>query len=225
MDITKIVGFILALVVAALPICVICALVIRVVRLRRRRIKALEALAPELGFSFLDEVGFAGDQEVQTLKALLQRDGRGAFSNTMEGTVSGLRALLFDWRDTSGHKTHVRTIAAFANVGCNLPRFELKKQQWLPAGNQRIEFQEIPAFSKNVIVTGDDAASIRRLFTPQVCDFVTTFMSDKKWRIQGHQKWLVFYHPDNLLSPSMWRGFLEDTSQIASRLLESARAG
>ena len=177
----------------------------------RRRDKALRAFASEVGFSPVNEVS----------SELLP--GGGTVGSAMEGTISRRRVVLFDWGSTTGRgrhrKTHVTTVAAFAAPG-TLPEFELRKKTLLTFGERQVLFQDDPAFSKKLLLSGPDENAIHQLFSPQLRDFLVSELAAKKFQIKGLGDYILIYQLHKRVSGAKYRGFFQDASQVAEGLLE-----
>jgi hypothetical protein len=193
----------------------IAAVGILVTVLERRRDKALQAFASEVGFSPVNEI---------SLELL---PGGGPVGSAMEGTISRRRVVLFDWVCRTGHgrhrKTHVTTVAAFAAPD-TLPKFELEKKSLLTIGERHIAFQDDPAFSTKLLVSGPDENAIRQLFNPQLRDVLVSELAEKKFRIEGRGDWILIYQRYKRVSGTKYRGFFKDASQIVDRLMEGVPA-
>jgi len=180
----------------------------------RRRDKALQAFASEVGFSSMDEIA----------PELLP--GAGTVASAIGGTISGRRVVLLDWVRETGRgrhrKTHVTTVAAF-NAGA-LPQFELQKKTLLTFGERHVVFQDDPAFSKKLLVSGSDEDAVRQLFNPQLRDFLVAELAEKKFRIEGRGAWILIYQLHKRVSGKKYRGFFQDAFQVAERLMAGVRA-
>lgn len=155
--------------------------------------------------------------------------------NVMEGSASGLQALMFDYlydeemSDPEGGSstvTRIRTIAAFSSLRHQLPSFALKKKGLISKSRDRVEVLGQPGFIKRLVLTGKDKASISSLFDPQLVTFLGSASHNERLCLEGAGPWLVFYYEKALgggkLSPKRWAGFLQETSQIASRFFQIA---
>jgi hypothetical protein len=186
----------------------------------KRRIRALEALAAEMGFSF---VGMKPNflEDLQLPGTLLPWGGRDRWAaNFMEGSVSGMRTAIFDYfyHDVAGHRAH-NTVAVFASTQRRLPTFDLSRKRLLQPYVNLAELVD-PEFSQHFALTGSDQEGLRRLFDQQVIDLIVSTNAREKLQFSGGGPWLVFLTPQSSLKPEKWRGFLQDMSQIAIALFE-----
>jgi hypothetical protein len=156
--------------------------------------------------------------------------------NVMEGSASGLHALMFDYlheeevSDVEGGSSKVtmtRTVAAFSSPQHQLPIFALKKKGLIGKSRDRVEVAGQPEFFKRLVLTGKDKASISSLFDPHLVSFLLSANHNEKLCLEGAGPWLVFYYGNVLghgkrLSPKQWAAFLQETSQIAAGFFQIA---
>lgn len=149
----------------------------------------------------------------------------------MEGEVGGLRALLFDYQyevtqeDRDGDETTrraIQSVAAFCCANPRLPLFDLQGYSFLNVmklnsiqSTKRIEFDGNPEFSKRFILLSGDKPSIKRVFSTQLRGFLNDRYPKGNWRVEGTGPWLMLYEQDVRVPSEKWKGFLDETSQIA----------
>ncbi|HEY6308388.1 MAG TPA: hypothetical protein VI488_18230 [Candidatus Angelobacter sp.] len=129
----------------------------------RRRTRSLGAVAQQLGFSFSAAApDFLGDAQLAA-PLFITGDDRMA-ENIMEGSVDGLRTVLFDYRfevansgDDPGTITRIQSVAAFASPSHRLPSFRLQKKRLLSLSFKRVDVEGSPEFSKRFFLTGKNA--------------------------------------------------------------------
>jgi len=191
----------------------------------KKRKQALSELAQQLGWTLnTDRLKLAATP------CFTGKD-KPRVDNVMEGSVSGLRARMFDFRYDEGGDdatvTRVLTTAAFSSPEHQLPTFVLKKKGLFGSSRDRVEVAGQPEFVKHFVVTGKDKLSISSLFNPQLVDFLlSTNHNKEKLCLEGAGPWLVFYRQKTLggakLSPKQWAAFLQETSQIAAGFFQIA---
>jgi len=200
-----------------------------VVRSRRRKL-ALSELAKQLDWTL-----HAGRLKLPDVPFFAGKANPRA-DNVMEGSESGLRALMFDYlydqemSDPEGGTstvTRIRTIAAFSSLQHELPSFALKKKRLLSESRDRVEVLGQPGFIKRQVLTGKDKASISSLFDPQLVTFLGRASRNERLCLEGAGSWLVFYYENAIgqgkrLSPKKWAGFLQEASQIATGFFQIA---
>jgi hypothetical protein len=200
-----------------------------VVRLKRRK-QALSEVAKQLDWTL-----HAGRLKLPDVPFFAGKTNP-RVDNVMEGSASGLQALMFDYlydqemSDPEGGTstvTRIRTIAAFSSLQHELPSFALKKKGLMSKSRDRVEVLGQPGFIKRLILTGKDKASISSLFDPQLVTFLGSASRNEKLCLEGAGSWLVFYYENAIgqgkrLSPKKWAGFLQEASQIAAGFFQIA---
>jgi hypothetical protein len=111
----------------------IALLIVTALRREKNRSRALAAVAQELGrLSLMNGDGKPRLDALRIATNLFTQEGGGTAYNAMEGTVAGLRVILFDYRYVSGSGDSIatvhQTVATFATAKNNLPKFVLKKK-------------------------------------------------------------------------------------------------
>jgi hypothetical protein len=200
----------------------------------KRRTRALEAVAAEMGFSFVaHQPNFLED--LQLPGRLLPTGGFDRWTaNVMEGTVAGMRAAIFDYSyadmvggnigvpNRSGSR-HSYTVAVFASTQRRVPAFDLSRKLLLQPYSDLVELSA-PEFSKHFALVGADQDWLRRMFDRQVIDLIVSAYARERFQLSGGGPWLAFLARRSNLKPGKWPGFLQDMSQIALAVYERARA-
>jgi hypothetical protein len=201
-----------------------------VVLFSRRRKQVLSELAKQLGWT-----PHAGGLKLPGTPCFAWKTNP-RVDNVMEGSASGLRALMFDYlydEEVSGPEegsstvTRIRTIAAFFSLQHQLPSFALKKKGLISKSRDRVEVLGQPGFIKRLVLTGKDKASISSLFDLQLVTFLGSASRNERLCLEGAGSWLVFYYENAFgqgkrLSPKKWAGFLQEASQIATGFFQIA---
>jgi hypothetical protein len=190
----------------------------------QRRTRALEALAAEMGFSFVeDKPNYVADLQLPGARLDWHGVNRTA-RYFMEGTVAGMRTAMFDYFCDAGPRfVTFGTVAVFASTQRRVPAFELNRKLLLNTYSDLVELSA-PEFSKHFALIGADHNWLRRMFDRQVIDLIISAYARQKFQISGGGPWLAFTIPQARLKPKKWRGFLQDVSPIASAIFERARA-
>jgi len=210
---------------------IIVWLAVRAVRRERAREQARSAaianLAPQLGLTLTGGNGILRADAQGFNSHLFTRGSKQAAFNALEGTSSGLRVVLFDYRfeESSGEETTTihESVAAFASPKGPLPAFVLKKRgifsrlTW-----KKVEIEGNPEFSKRFILNGSDGATIKRLFSPSAAGFLASTKMEEKLVMEAAGPWL-FLHGGRC-SPENLAKFLEETSQVASGFFQNCGA-
>lgn len=198
----------------------IASLIVTVIRREKARGRALAAVAQELGFSLVNGDGNLHLDAFSIATNLFTQDASGKAYNALEGKAAGLRVILFDYRYVTGSGDSVstvqQTVATFATPRNNLPKFVLKKKRLLSRlSSKKIEIDGNPEFSRRFALTGADAIATQTLFGPALAGFLASTKLEEKFLLEGGGQWLVLYREGQRLRPEQWRGFFEETSQIA----------
>jgi len=195
----------------------------------KRRTKALEAIAAEMGFSFVAER--PNGLEGLPLPGTLSLGGgvNRRVKNFMEGTMSGMRTTIFDFHypfNSSVGQSLLNTVAVFASTQRRVPAFDLSRKPWLQPNSTYSNLVELsaPEFSRHFALIGADQVWLRRMFDQQVIDLIVSTYARQNFRFNGGGPWLVFVAQQRKLKPAKLRSFLQDMSQIATAIFERARA-
>jgi hypothetical protein len=194
----------------------------------QRRTKTLRLIATEMGFRMVD------DKTVYSFESPLfhvGNKGRNRMFNAMEGTVAGLRTVLFDLSyeydqgGDDGNTTVTHSVAAFSLPNTELPVFSIARSNFnLRRARNKISFEVSPELSKRFIVIGNQQAAIRELLHP---DFLINLVSANQLErlvIEGAGPWLIVYKPGNKVSAEQWKSFLAETTHIATTFTASCLA-
>jgi hypothetical protein len=194
----------------------------------KRRIRALEAVAAELGFSFVaDKPNYMADLQLPGARL----DWRGmerTARNFMEGTVSGMRTAMFDCFYDAGPRFRTfNTVVIFASTQRRVPAFDLNRKLLLQPYSNLVELSA-PEFAKHFALIGTEHNWLRRMFDRQVIDLVTSTYVRQHFQMSGGGAWLSFATVSSshrrLLKPAKWQGFLQEMCPIALAVFERARA-
>lgn len=191
----------------------------------RKRTEALAQMALEIGFNF-EGTDWNDKQRAPNVGAALFNKGRDReFRNIMTGSSVGLWTSIFDCSFTVGHGRNSRTIrqtvAAFFADRILLPEFEMQPEGVLQKigdvfVHKDIDFVSHPEFSSRYQLRGPEEERIRQLFSPGLLSFLAGLDQKQKWRVEGAARTLIVYRLGKRVKPEALRGFLEETSSIAS---------
>ena len=187
-----------------------------------RRGEALNPVAQRIGFLHLHD-GFA----VPFRDALNHGYGR-TCRNLLTGHYAGTETMLFDYEytpesvetDVFGFSRNKQTVAAF-HLKDALPDFHLVTKSWghkvgTAGARCNIAFDDVPVFSQHYVLSGQDEAAIRRLFTPELRASLTGM--DRPWTIQSWQGWVIIYVARSTVEPIGLADFLGQASNLFLRL-------
>lgn len=185
-------------------------------RRERLRSEALKGVADELGFEFHPD----GDAVLTDWLARFHLFSRGRSRrlwNVLRGRTRDLDAAVFDYRYTVGSGKNARTyrtsVVCFRTGGLDLPQFALRPEGFWNRvgaslfGQQDIDFDTHPAFSKAFLLRGPSEPAIRELFAEPV---LTYFEGQPGVSVEAAGNTLVFYRHDRRVEPDDVRAFLTD---------------
>lgn len=193
----------------------------------QERRQALQALAPQIGFSFQGEDWNEPSPELDT--ALFNRGGGRRFRNIMTGECSGLKANLFDYSyvisNGKSSSTYTQTVAAFAPER-SFPLFELRPEGFFDRvgdvfTHSDIDFDSNPEFSRRYMLRGEDREKVQALFTPSLLTFFEGLTPDEKWHVEGNGQSLIFYRAGVTVDASEITSFRDETAAMAQTFLKS----
>lgn len=194
---------------------------------RRRRTRSLTTVAQQLGFSFRG-TDYPNDARLDV--PLVHQGDYDEAKYIMEGSVGGLRTVLFDFTfggrmgvGKSGRRwSESQSVAAFASPAHRFPAFRLQKKGLVPLARHRVKLEGSPQFSQRFMLTGKDAEGIRKVYGACLVDFLLNASLNGRWRVEGAGQWLVFYRPRKRLLPNAWSGFVEQAFRLATGFFQNA---
>lgn len=200
-------------------------------RLSRKRTEALANTAIEMGFTF------GGDDWPDKGRAPLletpvfSKGHSHEVRNIMIGDRAGFKVSLFDYSFAEGRgkgqRTYSQTVASFSTDRTSLPCFELRPAKlmdkiWNPVDLNNVQLSANPGFAHRYNLRGALPEKVRALFAPRLVSFLDGLDAGKEWHIEGTANTLVVYRADKKTPPEQMRGFLEQTSQIATTFFSFA---
>lgn len=183
---------------------------------------------------------------------LFQAGHSAAFLNVMRGEIDGAEALLFDYRHTVGDlltamtstslladvaigyrenrapTIYNMTVAAFRVPPGAISQFELRQENVIdrmadPFKGENIDFPEHTEFSKCFLLRGPNPDRIRRMFDPQLVNFL---MGQKvPFCVESSGDWLVVYAFGQRVPLKHLTRFWDQARGIRNMLLEGAQRG
>lgn len=212
--------FVFVPLVVALTVVVIVAVTNR--RKEQQRTVELESVARDLGFNF------AADGEATFLRDLGQCElfshGHSKkLSNLMRGRSNDLEVAVFDYRYTTGGGKHqhtsIQSVICFQFDGPGLPDFTLRPENfwhkvgaWL--GQQDIDFESHPTFSKQYVLRGTDAEAVRKIFIDAVLE---AYEQQPGLNTEASGDRLLYYRHGQRVAPPEVRGFMAEGFEILAR--------
>lgn len=189
---------------------------------RQRRVESLRQAASTLGLTFLEE-GMMLEGEAFWEFPLFRRGSSREISNILYKDIASERIFLFDYEFQQGSGENVRlysqTVAAFYYFSRRMPKFSLKPKNINIFdkireffGQQDIDFETYPEFSRCYRLQGQLESAIREIFDFNVLRF---FSQNHGWWLEGGGEWLVIYRLKSQIKPEEICTFLEQTAQIS----------
>jgi hypothetical protein len=202
------------LLIGALILVVILVAVVVVGQYRsRKRIKEMHAVAAGLGF----EVSEGQADLVDTLEGFTHFRGGSSrhLTNPLCAKVDGVAVAIFDHSYTTGvgkrQSTHRQSVLLLGSERLDLPAFALRpetlgaKLSFL--GQQDIDFEDQPGFSRTYVLQGPDELQIRALFSGEKLAF---FAKRPGLCVDGLGQRLLYYRANKLISPKDIPSFVEE---------------
>lgn len=182
---------------------------------QKRRLE-MEALSDELDMDFypLDESGLASNLSDFRL---FSRGRRRRVKNLLvpRNPWMGSDIRIFDYEYTVGSGKHQhtpkQTVFLMQSDQINLPHVWMYPENFVNRigtflGQQDIDFEAFPQFSRQYIVKGNSEPWIRQSFSE---DFLHFFTIEKYWTLEAMNDWFVFYPSNRRLRPPQIRDFYE----------------
>ncbi|UIE37053.1 DUF3592 domain-containing protein [Leptodesmis sichuanensis] len=189
-------------------------------KLQQKRTEALRQAASTLALTFLeqDKTLF---QEAFFQLPLFQRGSSREVSNVLRKRSVKGETILFDYEfeEGSGDRSnrYQQTVAACHVPNRNLPQFSLRPEYGFDKigeffGQQDIDFESSPEFSKSYRLQGELEPAIREAFNFKVLQF---FSQNPHWWLEGRGEWLIIYQSQRQVKPKDLSIFLQQATQIS----------
>ena len=184
----------------------------------KKRIQALEDVAMRNGFSFNQKM----DQDIRLENFKIFNKGSSKkSSNLMQGTRSGIKWTIFEYRFTTGggknSNTEKQTVAMAGLKNANLPQFYLSKKNIFHKigskfGYKYIDFENNPIFSNNYLLRGEDETAIRKIFNSNILIYLEEKLTKATIEAEGSK--LIYYIPRKRIKPDQFLTFLDDAEKM-----------
>jgi hypothetical protein len=195
----------------------------------RKRTEVLGFTAEEMGLAFSPKVDRTFLSTMPEFH-LFSRGRSKRVSNLMEGTFGGTRALVFDYKYTTGggknSHTYRQTVICFELQNTLLPSFSLRPENVLHKlgsrlGYQDIDFEDYPEFSARYLLRGSDEEAIRNVFTDSILSF---YEMASRLCTEGNGSRMLFYRQSKRVRPEELQMLLEEGLEALS-LFDSPASG
>jgi hypothetical protein len=212
-------------------------LLLRIHTADKRRARALEAVAPLMGFTYQPK----DNSLLETFERYrIFRPGSNPWiTNVLSGQIEHAEARVLDYSCHAGGKTggyDVFTVAVLRTHGLNLPYFAVNRA--VPGFDQagsfleaegvlnhpdgaRVEFPSDPAFSKHFVVRGRPAP-VSALLNEEVRCHLMRFVEELVGLEGEHET--TFFTRRQTIAPDRVRAFLEEAAAVHRLLARRASA-
>ena len=193
---------------------------------QEQRLKKLKDFAEQMGMEF-SEKGDSALLESLSAFDLFSQSGV-KITNVLHGDSEQLgygeefevRIFAYGFARQQQDQHRMQSVICFQSPQLNLPKFQLRPEEWLhkigsKLGYQDIDYESHPTaveFSKKYLLRGKDEQKIRALFT----DTVLTFFSvdrDKVW-LEGSGDQLISYQPGKIIEPEDIPAFMKEGFEV-----------
>lgn len=158
--------------------------------------------------------------------------------NVMSGTRNGLELRIFDYSyetstvtstdDSVQTSTYNQTVAAFRSPGAALPEFHLKPAGILSKVARGLQKDMLldgrERFNKEYKLKGSNPDAVTQYFTPAVVSVFEAHDHKHRWSVEACGDWLIAYREYSVVPPAQMQAFLDQTTEIAGKLLPAAVA-
>lgn len=180
-----------------------------------KRREALAAEAERMRFSFSPDDEEWLRKELAPFHLFSQGHNR-RIANVLRGTASNLQIAVFDYRYTTGagqhQSTHSQSVLLFESPSVEFPAFSLRPEHIFHRigavfGYQDIDFDEFPEFSKHYLLQAEDEPTIRRFFSQEALEHLSTHQGIC---IEGGGGKLIVYRSRKKVAPEVIEDFIRD---------------
>jgi hypothetical protein len=186
----------------------------------KQRRKIFKKLAETMNFTFSEK----GDESALYLGQfhLFSQGHFHRISNVLTGMFGDIHVMIMDYKYTTSRgrysSTYQQTVLTMESDRLLLPSFNLQPTTLLYKighilGEQDINFDTAPVFSKKYLLRGKDEESIRRLFNERVFEY---YEHHPGLNTEGGGNKLIYYRNSKLVSLDEIQAFLQEGYDIFS---------
>lgn len=212
---------------AMVPFAIVVPLVLTIIfksqaQKRYERAKEVHDFAEENGFEFTHVVQNIKD----SLDSNVEFPKRHGFvRNRVDKEVSGGTFTMLDHQYTVGSQNNRRvireSIGIYHSPGLNLPIFFMRPEQFGDGvlkffKGDDINFDDYPEFSKKYNLRGDDEASLRSFFKPEL---IESFQQEDGVCAQSTGDTLVYYKHNTLVGKADMVQFMSRLAKLVGQML------
>lgn len=183
----------------------------------------MRGLANQLGMEFMKSVPLSQLGSISTAKLLHQYDD-GRVVHFMFGQTDQARIQIFDFEYTywSGkyRRTSRQTVVSMTFAGLQLAPCHVYPESCLNfiaelLGDQDINFDDHPEFSRTFVVQSHFEEETRQMFDRTLMDF---FCQDPELNFESTRTAFLLYRPGQVLSPAQIQGVMTDAYNMYQEL-------
>jgi len=146
--------------------------------------------------------------------------------NALEITKDDIKWDIFDYRYTIGYgknrTTYIQTVFMATKQGVNLPKFYLIPEHIFHkigniVGYKDVDFDMYPVFSKKYFLKGNDEASIRQIFKPEILRYLERNVI--KDHIEAAGPRIIYYKPFKRIKPQELTKKFEEVKRVVGMFL------
>lgn len=189
------------------------------IRYEKKRTEALKHQAVRMGYQFEEKsppeiVGDPGHF------FLLSKGHSKQIKNRLFGERDGVGSMLFEYRYTVGSgknsTTYKQTVACFELKDRRIPPFSMRPENVLHRigglfGQQDIDFEAHPEFSKKYLLQGADEAAVRAFFNREKLGFLE---QNPGWSVESDGERLLVYRAAKRVKPENLETFYTEVRRI-----------
>ena len=204
-------------------IILISLIIISVLHYEKKRTEALKELARYLSFTFSKK---GEDSLLSSLNqfSLFSKGYLKKITNVMQGYSNQINLSVMDYQFKTGRGKNSRlwrqTVILFQPGDLQIPDFVLKPENIFNKigsafGNQDIDFDSHPKFSKQYLLQSDDEKAIRNIFSDKVLSY---FEQQNSLSVEINNNNLIFCKMSKRISPKDIRVFVEQGIKLVNLL-------
>ena len=197
-------------------------LFLHVRKLGEQRTKKFTDFAEQMGMEFSVEDEWDIGESLSAFDLFWEADITNVLSGDSEqlGYGEEFEVTVLECTYAIGEDAQVnQTVIYFRSPQLNLPKFQLRPEEWhhkigSKLGYQDIDFESHPTaveFSKKYLLRGKDEQKIRALFTDEVLAF---FAGQDKICVEGFSSHLCFYRARKLIEPEDIPAFMKEGFEV-----------
>ena len=184
-------------------------------QVEKERKEQLGAVASRLGFEFSPESQPQMAEHLAHFPLFSQGHSKKAW-NVMNGRAGDVKVQIFDYTYTTGggksSRTWAQTVFLFESGRLRLPAFSQWPQGFWDKiagafGQQDIDFEANPEFSRAYVLQGRDEDLVRTLFSEPVVAYYTRHPG---LCVEGEGGQLIYYHRDPRVEPEQIPRFFQE---------------